>query len=70
MIRFPASANINAILYTPDLQQLQVEFSKSGAVYIYDQVTEDLAMGFQEALSATKYLETYIATQCPSTRIG
>lgn len=70
MIRFPASTNIGAILYTPDTQQLQVEFSKSGAVYVYDQCPEDLAMGFQDALSATKYLETYIASQCPSTRIG
>lgn len=70
MIRFPPSTNIAAILYNADEQTLTVEFVKSGAVYQYDQVPEDLAMGFQTALSATKYLETYIASQFPSNRIA
>lgn len=70
MIHFPPSTNVSGILYNADDQTLTVEFAKSGAVYRYDQCTEEMAMGFQSALSATKYLETYIASQCPSVRVG
>lgn len=70
MIRFPPSTNISSIVYDADGQQLTVEFAKSGAVYRYDGCTEEMALGFQTAMSATKYLETYIASQCASTRIA
>lgn len=70
LIRFPPSTNISAILYNADDQTLTVEFSKSGAIYRYDGCTEELALGFQTAMSATKYLETYIASQCSSVRIA
>jgi hypothetical protein len=70
LIHFPPSTNILAILYNADEQVLRVEFAKSGAIYEYSDCPEDLALGFQTALSATKYLEQFIASQCPATRIA
>jgi len=59
-ISFAPSKNIKDILYDADQQSLYVLFH-SNRVYRYDAVTEELAGGFGESLSANDHLQTVIA---------
>lgn len=58
-ISFTPSANIQSIAYDPDAQQLVVAF-KSGWIYRYSDVPQDIADGFGQSLSANQYLRLFV----------
>ena len=65
----PPSTNISQIVYDRDSQTLTISFAKSGAVYEFYEVPEDVVEGFNQALSATKYFNAYVENSFPSQRI-
>ena len=68
-ISFTPSRNISGIAYDADLQQLTIQF-RSGWVYRYDEVPQDAADGFSQALSANDYLRLFIENQFQYQRIN
>ena len=54
-----SSSNLKAFKYDPRFQKLTVSF-KSGRVYSYDSVPEDIANGLASAASAGKYFDANI----------
>jgi KTSC domain len=67
-IRFTPSTNIAQMLFDKDTQTLTIQFRKGGIVEFYE-VDETSAHGFENALSATKYMNTYIENVFPSQRV-
>jgi len=68
IISHPPSTNVASVMYDKDSQQLTVEFLKGGVIEFYE-VDETAAHGFENALSATKYLNAYIENVFPQQRI-
>ena len=68
-VSHPPSTNISQIVYDRDSQTLTIAFSKSGAVYEFYEVPEDVVLGFGQALSATKYFNAYVENSFPSQRV-
>jgi hypothetical protein len=69
IIGHPPSTNISQIVYDKDTQTLLIQFQKGGMVEFYE-VDETSAHGFETALSATKYMNSYIENLFPSQRVG
>ena len=67
-IRFTPSTNIAQVLFDKDTQTLTIQFRKGGIVEFYE-VDETSAHGFENALSATKYMNSYIENVFPSQRV-
>jgi KTSC domain len=67
-IRFTPSTNIAQVLFDKETQTLTIQFRKGGIVEFYE-VDETSAHGFENALSATKYMNTYIENVFPSQRV-
>ena len=62
------SRNIASVEWDDETLDLVVTF-RSGYVYRYDQVPEDVAEGFRTALSASDYLKIYVADATTYSRI-
>jgi KTSC domain-containing protein len=62
------STNIAQIVYDTETQQLTISFVKGGMCEYYE-VDETTAHGFEQALSATKFMNAYIENIFPSQRI-
>jgi len=69
IVQHPPSTNIAGVVYDKDSQTLTVSFLKSGAIYEYYEVPEDVVDGFGQALSATKYFNAYVENTFPNQRI-
>ena len=67
-IRCTPSTNIMQVLFDKDTQTLTILFRKGGIMEFYE-VDETAAHGFESALSATKYMNTYIENLFPSQRV-
>jgi hypothetical protein len=62
------STNIAQITYDDETQTLTINFLKGGMVEFYE-VDETAVQGFGTALSATKYMNSFIENVYPSQRI-
>jgi hypothetical protein len=69
IIRHTPSTNISQVVYDSETQTLTISFAKGGVVEFYE-VDETAAHGFEQALSATKYMNAYIENVFPSQRVG
>lgn len=69
IIQHTPSTNIANIVYDPETQTLVISFLKGGVCEYYG-VPEDVVNGFGTALSATKYLNSYVENQFPSQRVA
>ena len=68
-ISFTPSRNIAGIAYDGESQTMLVSF-RSGAIYRYLDVPEDVALGFSQSLSASDYLKLFVTNQFVYERIG
>jgi len=68
IIRHTPSTNISQIVYDTETQTLTIAFVKGGVVEFYE-VDETAAHGFEQALSATKYMNSFVENIFPSQRI-
>ena len=58
-ITFAPSSQIASITYSDDNMELTVAFQRGG-IYVYSQVTSDVADGFTNAPSAGRYLNEFV----------
>ena len=70
VIAAPASGNIVVVSHDSDSQQLFIQFLYMSSVYRYDGINEDLAHGFETALSATAYLKSAILPISTGVRVA
>lgn len=64
-----ASSNVRSVGYDGPSQTLEVEF-QNGSVYQYYNVPENIYNEFMKAPSKGVFLNTYIRTQYPYSRVG
>lgn len=68
IIQHTPSTNIAQIVYDRDTQTMIIYFQKGGVCEYYE-VDETTAHGFEQAMSATKYMNAYIENVFPSMRV-
>lgn len=68
-IRHTPSTNILDITYDDETQTLVIQFQRGGVVEYYG-VDATSAHGFENGLSATKYMNAYIENMFPSQRVA
>jgi len=56
------SSNLNAVIYDPEEQRMQVQF-RSGSIYEYVDVPEDTYLGLINASSKGKYFHRYVRNE-------
>jgi hypothetical protein len=62
------SSNVAAIQYYPDISELMVEF-RSGAAYMYSDISRDEVVAFAAALSKGKFVWSYLRGRIPGEHI-
>jgi KTSC domain-containing protein len=68
VISHAPSTNIAGVTYDTETQTLTISFLKGGVCEYYE-VDETTAHGFEQALSATKYMNAYVENVFPSQRL-